>query len=184
MKENDPSAPEKSAIDRREFVVTLATLPAALFPLTSAMVSGALAPRVEAAPSIFYAPPDGRSALVRFTVDGSTAVAGRLRVFDRGHRQLGTAGMIGTGSRLVGELWLPLERESEVISELETPNGPGIIRTTHVLRPQRHWTLYWMIAQAAPAPAQHAGTAEPAFHERAYWVVNPSAKRCVCCDPE
>src|ERR1041384_2353059 len=119
MKRSSVSWLSESEFSRRGF-------PAARAPLgaSRALRSRVLAtpaPLVSAIPTIFFAPPDGRNGLVRFVVDGSSAPAGRLRVFDRAHKQLGTAGVIGISGRLYGELWLPLDREIEVVSELEQP---------------------------------------------------------------
>jgi len=50
------------------------------------------------------------------------------------------------GGKLYGELWLPLARETQVVSELELPGTRGPVRTTHRLVPRRRWTVYCMIA--------------------------------------
>src|SRR6185295_17511137 len=97
-----------------------------------------------------------------FVVEGSTAPAGRLRVYDGTHKQLGTAGVIGVGDKLYGELWLPLTKDTQVISELELPGTHGPIRTTHRLVPRRRWTVYCLTATDAlirhedPEFADHA----------------------------
>lgn len=100
---------------------------------------------MDARPTVFYAQPDGRAALVRFTAYGLRAPAARLRLYDAGHRLLGTAGMLAGGeTSLRGELWMPLERDVTVVSELEAPGLPGIHRTTHRLRPAPKWVLHWL----------------------------------------
>ena len=101
---------------------------------------------VAANPTVFFAQPDGRNALIRFVVEGATAPAGRLRVFDPTQKQIGTAGIIGVGGRMYGELWIPLAREALVTSELELPGVRGVIRTSHRLTPRRRWTIYWLTA--------------------------------------
>ncbi|HLQ24041.1 MAG TPA: hypothetical protein VK132_12585, partial [Gemmatimonadales bacterium] len=70
-------------------------------------------------------------------------------------RLLGTAGMIGVAGALHGELWLPLERETEFVSELELPRVRGVLRSTHRVRPRRRWTLY--TATAVDAGSLQAG---------------------------
>lgn len=100
--------------------------------------------RVEAESTVFYAQPDGRLSLVRFFVSGVDAPAGRLRVYDRRRRLLGTAGVIRSGNRLYGELWLALEGETRIRSDLEAPGVRGVFRTNHRLRPQRRWTIHWL----------------------------------------
>lgn len=102
------------------------------------------APRVKARPTVFYANPDGRAALVRFEATGVRAPAGRMRVYDAERRLLGTAGMLGDGDVLRGELWLPLDRETNLVTELEAPGLRGVHRTTHRVRPARRWVLHWL----------------------------------------
>ena len=143
----------KYALSRRDFLAALAGLGGTGAGALKSQVFGAApGPLVSAVPTIFFAQPDGRNALVRFVVEGSSAPAGRLRVFDRSHRQLGTAGVIGISGRLYGELWLPLDRETEIVSELEQPQMRGVLRTTHTLRPRRRWTVYWMTAEPGTTP--------------------------------
>jgi hypothetical protein len=114
--------------------------------LAGSHVGATTSPRVSANPTVFFAPPDGRNALVRFVVEGVDAPAGRLRVFDRSGRQVGTAGVIRRGDQLYGELWLPLDRATEIVSQLEAPGLRGPLRTSHRLTPARRWTLYWVTA--------------------------------------
>jgi hypothetical protein len=125
--------------DRRSFLTTL-----------SAALAGTLgrgtAPSVRAESTVFRANPDGGQVLVRFYVSGVDAVAGRLRVYDQRRRLLGTAGVIRSGEGMYGELWLPLERETTVQSELEYPGVRGVLRSSHRLRPQLRWTIFWITA--------------------------------------
>ncbi|MBI4500406.1 MAG: hypothetical protein HY700_04525 [Gemmatimonadetes bacterium] len=139
-------------MNRRDFVAALVAVGSRRAMGSTTLGAGA-APRVSAIPTVFFAQPDARTALVRFIVEGATAVAGRLRVFDRAHRQLGTAGVIGVGGRMLGELWLPLDRDTEIISELEMPQVRGVVRTMHGLSPRRRWTVYWMVAKEGSRPA-------------------------------
>ena len=105
---------------------------------------------MEALPSLLYAHPNGANNLVRFRVTGIDAPAGRLRVYDRARRLLGTAGVLRREDALHGELWLTLEREKTVISELEAPGLRGPLRSSHRLTPQRQWTLH-LLSTADPA---------------------------------
>ncbi len=87
---------------------------------------------------------------MRFEVHDAQVPAGRLRVYDGARRLLGTAGVLGTGDHLYGELWLPLEGDTRIVTELELPNRRGVIRSEHRLRTQPRWTLYWIaVADAA-----------------------------------
>jgi hypothetical protein len=106
----------------------------------------ATGPRVEAATTLFFAPPDGTRTLVRFSVTGLDAPAGRLRVYDRARRLLGTAGVLRRGDTIYGELWLGIDRSTRVISELEAPGLRGPFRSVHELVPQRKWTLHVLTA--------------------------------------
>jgi hypothetical protein len=105
---------------------------------------------VDASPTVFYAQPDGVRSLVRFEVTGIDAPAGRLRVFDRNRRLLGTAGVLRATDRMVGELWLDLQGPTSVVSELEAPGLRGPFRTAHRLSPGRRWTIH-LITVADPA---------------------------------
>ncbi len=113
-----------------------------------------VAPRVKAATTIFFAPPDGTRTLVRFSVTGLDAPAGRLRVYDRARRLLGTAGVLRRGDTIYGELWLEIDRDIQVISELEAPGLRGPFRSVHRLVPQRKWTLHVLTALDPVAVAQ------------------------------
>src|SRR5689334_11849629 len=146
-----------SLTDRRSFLAMLATMGGRLL-----LGRHGVELKVQAIPTVFFAQPDGRNALVRFVVEGSTAPAGRLRVYDTAHKQLGTAGVIGMSGKLYGELWLPLAKDTQVISELELPGTHGPVRTTHRLTPRRRWTVYCLTASDAlvrhedPEFADHA----------------------------
>ena len=111
--------------------------------------------RVDANPTVFFSQPDGVRNLVRFEVSGIDAPAGRLRVFDRSRRLLGTMGVLRVGERLYGELWMELDDTTSVVSELEAPGVRGPFRTTHRLTPERRWTIHLM---TVADPDRVAGT--------------------------
>lgn len=111
--------------------------------------------RVDANPTVFFSQPDGVRNLVRFEVGGIDAPAGRLRVFDRSRRLLGTMGVLRVGERLYGELWMELDDTTSVVSELEAPGVRGPFRTTHRLTPERRWTIHLM---TVADPDRVAGT--------------------------
>ena len=127
--------------DRREFVSALVA--AGLWTPIPRQRSSA--PRVEAAASVFYAHPSAETTLVRFSVFDANAPAGRMRVFEgSGRRLLGTAGVLGVGGTLFGELWLPLRSETRIVSQLEMPGLSQPLRTQHDITPQPRWTLHWI----------------------------------------
>lgn len=130
--------------DRRSFLTTLSAALAGAVGPPAALGARGTAPGVRAEPTVFRANPDGRQVLVRFYVTGVDALAGRLRVYDQRRRLLGTAGVIRSAEGLYGELWLPLERETTVQSELEYPGVRGVLRSSHRLRPRRRWTVFWI----------------------------------------
>jgi hypothetical protein len=100
---------------------------------------------VEPTTSIFFGHPAGETTLVRFAVHNADAEAGRLRVYDGGgQRLLGTAGVLGVGGILVGELWLPLQRATRIITQLEMPGLGTPLYTEHQLAPKPRWTLHWI----------------------------------------
>ena len=127
--------------DRRGFLATLVGAGGALAPVGGRRLRPG-APQVEATATVFYAPPDGENTLVRFSVSGTDAPAGRLRVYDRRQRLLGTAGVISVGSTLYGELWLRVEDGMAVLTHLEIPGRRGVVRSEHHLRERPRWTLY------------------------------------------
>jgi hypothetical protein len=140
--------------DRRRFLSSLLLLGAGgVVPRPAWGTRGA--PRVEAQPTIFHAHPEGRLTLVRFVAHDVNAPAGRLRVYDGSRRLIGTAGVLPREGGLYGELWLPLERPTQVASELEYPGRRGPLRTGHTLRPTPRWTLYWFNV-CDPAALEHA----------------------------
>ena len=94
---------------------------------------------------MFYAHPAGETTLVRFAIQDADAPAGRLRIYDQsGRRLLGTAGALGVGGSLFGELWLSLRGETRIVSQLEMPGLARPLRTPHRLAPQPRWTLHWV----------------------------------------
>jgi len=98
--------------------------------------------QVNATTTVFFSHPAGERNLVRFEVTGIEAQAGRLRVFDRSRRLVGTAGVLRSGEGLYGELWLQLDGAATVVSELEAPGIRGPFRTTHRITPARRWTIH------------------------------------------
>ena len=134
---------EAIVTDRRSFVSTVSA--AGLWLARPDWTRGlGTALQVSANPTVFFAQPDGVRNLVRFEVNGIDAPAGRLRVFDRSRRLLGTMGVLRVGERLYGELWMELEDTTSVVSELEAPGVRGPFRTTHRLTPERRWTIHLM----------------------------------------
>ncbi|HKI95626.1 MAG TPA: hypothetical protein VJ992_10080, partial [Gemmatimonadales bacterium] len=127
--------------ERREFLAVLGTAAVTARGWTRA---AAAALTVEAHATVFHRAPDGRLVLVRFTASGTDAIAGRLRVFDRRGHLMGTAGMLRDGDVLLGELWLPLDGSTRVVSALEVPGRRGPHRTTHHLEPPPKWTIHWL----------------------------------------
>jgi len=134
-------ASEDGALDRRKFLAALSAAGGWLAVPGWPGQAGS-SPRVDARSSAFYAHPDGALNLVRFSIDGVDAPAGRLRVYDSERRLLGTAGVLRRNGGLYGELWLPLERARQVVSELEAPGVRGPFRTGHELNPHRKWVIH------------------------------------------
>ncbi len=127
--------------NRRDFLTSLAAASGS----ASLSRRGHSAPSVDATPTVFYAHPAGETTLVRFVIHDADAPAGRLRVYDQsGRRLLGTAGALGIGGSLFGELWLPLRGETSIVSQLEMPGLARPLRTPHWLAPQPRWTLHWV----------------------------------------
>jgi hypothetical protein len=128
--------------DRREFFKSLLSAAGGFVAAGPAETGPAV--RVEAQASFFFAQPDGQRCLVRFSVQGLKAPAGRLRVFDFAHRMLGTAGVIALADgRLYGELWLPVGDGLHLATELAAPGLKAPLRTQHWVRPAPRWTIYW-----------------------------------------
>lgn len=132
--------------DRRGFLTAVtSSLASVLVPaVTPRSLHGALA--VTAEPTVFWANPAGRANLVRFFISGTAAAAGRLRVYDRSRRLVGTAGLLRVGDVLRGELWIDLDRPMSITSELETPGLGRVLRTSHRLVPPTRWTIVWLTA--------------------------------------
>jgi hypothetical protein len=132
--------------DRRSFLTTVtSSLAGVLVPaLAPRALHGALA--VTAEPTLFWANPAGRANLVRFFISGTAAPAGRLRLYDRSRRLIGTAGLLRVGDVLRGELWIDLDRPMTVTSELEAPGLGRVLRTPHRLVPPQRWTIVWLTA--------------------------------------
>lgn len=127
---------------RREFLAGVGAALGALGLRTPRTAAARIT--VDAAATIFRKAPDGRLTLVRFTVRGSDAIAGRLRVYDAARQLIGTAGVLRRGDVLAGELWLPIGRHTRVRTELETPETRHPLRTAHVLDPGPRWIVHWM----------------------------------------
>lgn len=131
-------------MNRRTFVHSIAAAAFAPPVLGDTVAARGSAPRVDAATTLFYAPPDGRASLVRFLAREVDAPAGRLRVYDGARRLVGTAGMIRRGDALYGELWLQVGVGLTVGTELEAPGLRGVLRNQHRLQPRRRWTIHWL----------------------------------------
>lgn len=127
--------------ERRDF---LAALGAATLTLRGWTGDVSARLTVEARATVFHRAPDGRLVLVRFIASGTDAIAGRLRVFDRRGHLVGTAGMLRDGDVLLGELWLPLDGPTRVVSALEVPGRRSPHRTSHRLEPPPKWTIHWL----------------------------------------
>ncbi len=137
--------------DRRTFVSMVTGSLAGLVARPSVLRAPPYAPSVNAESTPFYRHPEGQASLVRFTATGIEAPAGRLRVYDRNRRLLGTAGVLRSGDALFGELWLAVTDQSYLVSELEAPGIRGIHRTTHRLTPAPRWTMVWLTLSDAEA---------------------------------
>src|SRR3989442_3924122 len=110
--------------DRRGFLQWLGGLPVLgryLSPLASpqAVRGGSAPPTVVATPTALYQQPEGRRNLVRITVTGLDAPAGRARVTDRRGALLGSAGLLPAGPGFLGEVWGPLSEPSQVQNDVE-----------------------------------------------------------------
>src|SRR5213594_188593 len=132
--------------DRRSFVAWLGSL-----PVIGRTRSALPAPPVviEAVPTVLYQQPDGRNNLVRITVTGLEAPAGRARVTDRRGTLVGTAGLLptapspGAPAAFAGEVWIPLSGPAEFQIDLEV-GKQRVGRRRVRLAPPRRWTLYWL----------------------------------------
>src|SRR2546430_4764317 len=99
--------------NRRAFLQWLGGLPVLgryLSPLASpqAVRGGSAPPTVVATPTALYQQPEGRRNLVRITVTGLDAPAGRARVTDRRGAPAGRARLPPAGPVFLGEGWGPL----------------------------------------------------------------------------
>jgi hypothetical protein len=153
------------ALDRRSFLSTLSAVGGWLTVQRRPRPTD-FAPRVEAESTAFYAHPDGALNLVRFSIEGVDAPAGRLRVYDGERRLLGTAGVIRRNETLYGELWLPLERAKRILSELEAPGVRGPYRTGHQLTPHRRWVIH-LLSAVDPERVAEELVDLPSFHRAA-----------------
>ena len=168
--------------DRRDFLTAVtSSLAGALVPvLARPAARGTLA--VTAEPTLFWANPAGRANLVRFFISETAAPAGRLRVYDRSRRLIGTAGLLRVGDVLRGELWIDLDRPMTVTSELEAPGLGRVLRTPHRLVPPTRWTVVWLTAGDPEALRERLERLPPINRmiQRAIWrdagvIANPLA---------
>ena len=120
-------------MDRRSFVEALAAAGLVRPPRGG--------PGIDARPTALYQQPDGRNNLVRLTVAGVDAPAGRARLTDRRGALVGTAGLLpsGDGTVLRGELWVPLSSPAEFQIEVEV-GRQRVARQRVRLSPPRRWT--------------------------------------------
>src|SRR5574342_284493 len=102
--------------NRRTFLAWLAAL-----PLLRRVTRPAQQPTIEMRPTALFQQPDGRKNMVRVTVAGLGAPAGRARVTDRRGALVGTAGLLPSpeGTTLSGELWVPLSQPSDFQVDVE-----------------------------------------------------------------
>ncbi len=159
-------ASQDESLDRRSFLSALSAVGGWLTARRWPHAAG-LAPRVEAVSTAFYAHPDGTLNLVRFSVDAVDAPAGRLRVYDGERRLLGTAGVLRRDATLYGELWIPLGRARQIVSELEAPGLRGPLRTAHQLIPHRKWVIH-LFSAVHPARAADELQDLPSFRRAAH----------------
>jgi len=140
------------ATDRRSFLAWLGSLPLLRrysSPSHSPSPSPPPAVTIDATPTALYQQPDGRNNLVRITVTGLEAPAGRARVTDRRGTLVGTAGLLptapspGAPAAFAGEVWIPLSGPAEFQIDLEV-GKQRVGRRRVRLAPPRRWTLYWL----------------------------------------
>src|SRR3989441_9456009 len=131
--------------DRRAFLQWLGGLPVLgryLSPLASprAVRGGSAPPTVVATPTALYQQPEGRRNLVRITVTGLDAPAGRARVTDRRGALVGSAGLLPARPGFPGEGWVPLSQPSQFQIRVEA--GENRVAPTRArLVPPKRWTL-------------------------------------------
>ena len=126
--------------NRRTFLAWLGAL-----PLLRRVTRPAQQPTIEMRPTALFQQPDGRKNMVRVTVAGLGAPAGRARVTDRRGALVGTAGLLPTpeGTTLSGELWVPLSQPSDFQVDVEVGKD-RVARQRVRLTPPKRWTLYWL----------------------------------------
>src|SRR5437870_1601261 len=134
--------------DRRTFLRWLGGLPVLgryLSPLPSPQTGrgGGAPPTVVATPTALYQQPEGRRNLVRITVTGLDAPAGRARVTDRRGALVGSAGLLPAGPVSLGEVWVPLSEPSQFQIDVEV-GKTRVARSRVRLVPPKRWTLYWL----------------------------------------
>src|SRR6266550_361324 len=130
--------------DRRGFLGWLGSVATAV-GRSSKRAAGAPVLTIDARPTVLYRQPDGRNNLVRLTVTGLDAPAGRARVLDRRGTLLGTAGLLPleTGTVFSGEVWVPLAGAADFQIEIEVGKQRVARRRVRLTAPRR-WTLYWL----------------------------------------
>src|SRR2546422_3406949 len=134
--------------DRRTFLGWLGSLPVlgrypSSLPSAPAVGGGRAPPTVVATPTALYQQPEGRRNLVRITVTGLDAPAGRARVTDRRGALVGNAGLLPAGPVFLGEVWVPLSEPSQFQIDVEV-GKTRIARSRVRLVPPKRWTLYWL----------------------------------------
>ncbi len=130
--------------DRRGFLGWLGSVATAV-GRSSNRAAGAPVLTIDARPTVLFRQPDGHNNLVRLTVTGLDAPAGRARVLDRRGTLLGTAGLLPleTGTVFSGEVWVPLGGPADFQIEIEV-GKQRVARRRVRLTPPRRWTLYWL----------------------------------------
>src|SRR5437773_12201547 len=110
--------------DRRSFLGWLASVSTAV-GRSGRRARSAPVLTVDARPTALFQQPDGHNNLVRITVTGLEAPAGRARVTDRRGTLVGTAGLLptapspGAPAAFAGEVWIPLSGPAEFQIGLE-----------------------------------------------------------------
>jgi len=132
--------------DRRSFLGWLASVSTAV-GRSGRRARSAPVLTVDARPTALFQQPDGHNNLIRLTVTGLDAPAGRARVTDRRGTLVGTAGLLPaeSGTVFTGEVWVPLAGPAEF--QIEVQVGKQRVGRQRVrLAPPRRWTLYWLSA--------------------------------------
>src|SRR2546427_8621774 len=146
--------------DRRTFLGWLGSLPVlgrypSSLPSAPAVGGGRAPPTVVATPTALSQQPEGRRNLVRITVTGLDAPAGRARVTDRRGALVGSAGLLPAGPVFLGEGWGPLSEPSPFQIDVEV-GETRVARSRVRLVPPKRRTLYWL----SPIPP-HVGDTDP-----------------------